>query len=416
MTIGWRTIRPILFSIYLLFMATFALFSLFEFFPNLLKTINLQSIRYYAQAAEYVADPALVFVPRHGKRVVNAIEFRGDVYSPSFGVEVAPIAYSASYTDEGFRTNSSAPPFDVVVIGDSYVEFGESDDSTLSELLKQESGFSTLNLGRAWYGPPQYFEIFKRYGIGTKARYAILAFFSGNDAEDTRQYLRWQRSGRAGDYHSFVVGQRNFFIRYLHAFRDTYSTIRHSIKRHFWASSEATGTTLADGTASKTLHPDIGMIQLNGHGVPMYFTYWNQHATSTQLLEGEEWKSIRAVLGQFKALALQNGMIPLLVFIPTKIEVYGSLFDQQSGSRFLSRIGEQLQFQTNNVEALEAVSRVERLPLVSLLPLFKALAREGTVLYHPFDTHWNMTGRKAAAEAIAKAIRAVPKGDCDASC
>jgi hypothetical protein len=109
-------------------------------------------------------------------------------------------------------------------------------------------------------------------------------------------------------------------------------------------------------------------------------------------------------------------MIPLLVFIPTKIEVYGSLFDQQSGSRFLSRIGEQLQFQTNNVEALETVSQVERLPVVNLLPLFKALAREGTVLYHPFDTHWNMTGRKAAAEAIAKAIRAVPKGDCDASC
>lgn len=416
MAIGRRTIRPLLFSIYLLFMTTFALFSLFEFFPDLLKTINLQSIRYYAQAAEYIADPALVFVPRHGKRVVNAIEFRGDVYSPGFGVEVEPIGYGASYTDQGFRVNSSAPPFDVVVIGDSYVEFGESDDSTLSELLKQESGLSTLNLGRAWYGPPQYLEIFKRYGIGTKARYAILAFFSGNDAEDTRQYLRWQRGGEGGDYYSFVVGRRNFFIRYVHAFRDTYSTIRHSIKRQFWASSEATGTTLGDGTVKKALHPDIGMIQLNGHRIPMYFTYWNQHATSTQLLEGEEWKSIRAVLGQFKALALQNGMIPLIVFIPTKIEVYGSLFDQQSGSRFLSRIDEQLHFEMNNSEALEAVSQVQTLSIVNLLPLFKALAREGKVLYHPFDTHWNMTGRKAAAEAIAKAISAVPKDGCDASC
>ena len=70
----------------------------------------------------------------------------------------------------------------------------------------------------------------------------------------------------------------------------------------------------------------------------------------------------------------------------------------------------------NNSEALEAVSQVQTLSIVNLLPLFKALAREGKVLYHPFDTHWNKTGRKAAAEAIAKAISAVPKDGCDASC
>jgi hypothetical protein len=80
--LGRRIIRPILFPVYLLLVTTFVIFSLFEFVPNLLTTVNLQSIRYYAQKAEYVADPTLVFVPRDGKRVVNAIEVRGDVYSP----------------------------------------------------------------------------------------------------------------------------------------------------------------------------------------------------------------------------------------------------------------------------------------------------------------------------------------------
>ena len=89
-----------------------------------------------------------MFVPRQANKVVDAVEFRGDGYSHGFGVEVSPISYHASYTNKGFRTNSSKPPFDVLVIGDSYIEFGESDDSTLSELLKQESGLSTLNLGR----------------------------------------------------------------------------------------------------------------------------------------------------------------------------------------------------------------------------------------------------------------------------
>jgi hypothetical protein len=322
----------------------------------------------------------------------------------------------ASYTDEGFRTNSSAPPFDVVVVGDSYIEFGESDESTLSELLKQESGLSTFNLGRAWYGPPQYLEIFKRYGIGTKAPYAVLGFFSGNDAEDTRQYLRWQRGGEGGDYYSFVVGRKNFFVRYLHAFRDTFSTIRHSVQSHVWGSGEMPGGSTADGSRSNGIHPDVGLIRLDGHRVPMYFTYWSPHATSKELLEREEWKRIGAVLGEFNVLARENKMTPLVVFIPTKIEVYGSLVDQQSGPRLLSRIDEQLRFQMNHSEALEVLCQEQGLRLVNLLPLFKALARDGNVLYHPFDTHWNMTGRKAAAQAIAKAMTTVPKDACEASC
>ena len=400
LAIVWRTIKTILFSFYLLFITTFLLFSLLEFFPDLVKAVSLQNIRYYAQASEYVADPTLVFVPRHANKVVDAIEFRGDGYSPGFGIEVSPISYHASYTNNGFRANSSQPPFDLVVVGDSYIEFGESDDSTLSELLKHESGLSTLNLGRGWYGPPQYLEVFKRYGLGTKAQYAILAFFSGNDAEDTRQYIRWQRGGEGGDYYSFVVGRRNFFIRYLHAFRDTFMAIIHWRK-------ESPKMDTTEGAISNTVHPDVGMIQLGGHLVPMYFNYWNQHATSTQLLEREEWKHIRTVIGQFKALAAQNMIIPIIVFIPTKLEVYGSLFDHQSGSRFLSRIHEQLQFDMNTSDALEAVSQEQSVQMVNLMPVFRALARQGKVLYYPFDTHWNVTGRTAAAEVLAKGIQKV---------
>ena len=406
LAIARRTIKTVLLSLYLLFMTTFLLFSLFEFFPSLLKPINLQSIRYYAQLAEYLADPTLVFVPRQANKVISAVEFRGDVYSPGFGVEVPPIDYHASYTDKGFRTNSSKPPFEVLVIGDSYVEFGESDDSTLSELLKQESALSTLNLGRAWYGPPQYLEVFKRYGLGNKAQYAILAFFSGNDAEDTRQYIRWQRGGEGGDYYSFVVGRRNFFVRYLHAFRDTYAAIRDWGKRHSKARSEPSSMAPANVEISKEIHPDVGMIRLNDRLVPMYFNYWNQHATSTELLEREEWKRIRAIIAEFKSLAIQSMMVPIVVFIPTKLEVYGSLFNQHSGSRFLSKINEQLQFEINTSESLEAVCQEQRLQIVNLLPSFKALARQGEELYHPFDTHWNLTGRRIAAEVLAKSIGA----------
>jgi hypothetical protein len=85
--------------------------------------------------------------------------------------------------------------------------------------------------------------------------------------------------------------------------------------------------------------------------------------------------------------------------------VYGSQFDHQSGSRFLSKIPEQLQFDMNTSDALEAVSQEQRVQMVNLMPVFRALARQGKVLYHPFDTHWNVTGRRAAAEALAKEVQ-----------
>ena len=43
----------------------------------------------------------------------------------------------------------------------------------------------------------------------------------------------------------------------------------------------------------------------------------------------------------------------------------------------------------NSAEALEAVAREQGIQMVNLLPPFKKLARQGQVLYYPFDTHWN---------------------------
>ena len=97
----WRTTKTILFSFYLLFITTFLLFSLLEFFPDLVKAVSLQNIRYYAQAAEYLADPTLVFVPRHANKVVDAIEFRGDGYSPGFGIEA--VSYTHLRAHETLR-------------------------------------------------------------------------------------------------------------------------------------------------------------------------------------------------------------------------------------------------------------------------------------------------------------------------
>lgn len=162
---------------------------------------------------------------------------------------------------------------------------------------------------------------------------------------------------------------------------------------------------------SKGVHPDLGMFQLNGNVVPMTVNYWNKHATSEQLLGSDEWKALQTVMAEFKAVAVENEIVPIIVFIPTKVEVYGSFFSERSGQRFLLKIRDQLQFEMNSAEALEAVARQQGIQMVNLLPTFKELARQGQVLYYPFDTHWNVSGRQAAVEVISKLFRGVEGHD-----
>jgi hypothetical protein len=136
----------------------------------------------------------------------------------------------------------------------------------------------------------------------------------------------------------------------------------------------------------------------------MGFLYWNQLLSVQQLLSSEEWQILRSLLAEFRRLSLANGIIPVIVFIPTKIQVYGGYFTLESGQNFLAKIESQLSFETNSVKALTTLTQELNLQLVNLMPHFKRLASEGKLLYYPFDTHWNSEGRQAAAEFVAASL------------
>jgi hypothetical protein len=137
----------------------FLLFSMFEFFPGLLDVVNLQAIAYYGLKHELTADHVLVFVPRQVNYVLQTTTV-GDLYSPAYGVDVVPTKYA-----DGFRPNSAGPHYEIVLVGDSFLVVGEDDASTLGERLRAVSSRATFNLSRPWYGPDQYLELLKRYGL-----------------------------------------------------------------------------------------------------------------------------------------------------------------------------------------------------------------------------------------------------------
>jgi hypothetical protein len=295
-----------------------------------------------------------------------------------------------------------------VVIGDSYVEFGETDELTLPEQLKRESGSSTFNLARGWYGPFQYLELFKRYAPRLKPRYAVLCFFDGNDADDTKQYLRWQKGE---SYYTFALNS-DYMSRYVMALRDTYQFVFSATERPVYRGSitgpavvEKSQAPKSGESSSSVVHPDLGVIALGDSLLPMRFTYWNQSLTTQQLLQSEEWQAIRQILQDFGRLAAEQGAVPVVLFIPKKIEVYGAFHSPRSGHNFLQRVSEHRRFEQNSHDAFLALAKQAGIRAVDLLPVFRTFAEDGKVLYYPFDTHWNPLGRRTAATILASLLR-----------
>ena len=366
------------------------IFIILESFPSIIRYTKLYRINYFDIKYNIIPHHRLAFVIRPNTEWIGG--FVGDRYSPDYGIEPQRIKYIAHYNELGFRVNSSRPPYKIIVIGDSYAEIGENDKDTLSEYLNKITGLSSYNLGLAWYGPFQYIEVLKLYGLKLHPKYAILCFFAGNDIKDIREYLKWLNGG---SYYG-LNQSKTFFERYKIAVIDSISYVYHLTHDYFVLKKFK--------NKREYMHPNLGLIKLKNIYAKMVFDYWNVPESSEQLVSSKEWQILGSLLKEFKNLCHKNGIIPIIVYIPTQIEVYGEYYSTKSGSHFLERIKEQLVFQNNSSDAMEKLTKDINIKLINLLPHFRKLAGEGELLYYPFDTHWNPGGKKAAAEFIATSL------------
>src|SRR5262249_26237576 len=152
---------------------SFVLFSVLELFPSLILRLGLDRIDYYAWKSCCLFDSTLRF--RYRPMMDELIPFRGYLYSPIYGVGVPEMIVHLTTDKDGFIHNSAASErTDVAVIGDSFIGDALSETDTFGRRLEAISGLKVANLGVAGYGPFQYLEVLKRYGLPLKPRYALL--------------------------------------------------------------------------------------------------------------------------------------------------------------------------------------------------------------------------------------------------
>lgn len=99
MTILKTAIIYFVYCVFLLFACSFIFFTIIEFEPGLLKTFNLDAVKYYAYKKRYIYDEKLVFRARE-RREIKTI-FNGDLYRKDYGIKPLELPYTASFNDDG---------------------------------------------------------------------------------------------------------------------------------------------------------------------------------------------------------------------------------------------------------------------------------------------------------------------------
>lgn len=361
-----------------LLFSLFLVFTVFEIFPAMPAKLGLTSIHYYALKERYLSDPALVLKmkPFYSYRGY----FPGDIAGLMTQSSYKPQPYSADYDKNGFRNARPEGKADVIVLGDSYMEVGLSNDDTFAAHLEKVSGLPVANYGMGWYGPFQYLEVLKRYGLQHQPRAAIFSFFEGNDLRDTRDYMSRETSG---GYYEFNRYSGNFFLRFYLCLRDTAKKIVKFLARRW--------------------DPRGAEINLSGNLFHSVFVYPVDTRTQSELESSPEIQNLDGILKEFKETCAAKNILPVILFIPSTAHVY--LPHAQAPGISKTSIELQKERRGEVEKTIEAAARKNGISWISLTPAFEKAAADGKFVYYETDTHWDTEGRKIAAREVSDFLK-----------
>ncbi len=151
------------------------------------------------------------------------------------------------------------------------------------------------------------------------------------------------------------------------------------------------------------LTPDVLVSRGDVEGRPLLFYRDSLHAMAWPAEVRDVPKIQRAAHFVNRDYFQTRGIRWVVLLIPDKEQVYRELLPDRPQTRSLP---------PSCFDAIELALREEGILVVNLLPVFRAAAARGELLYWPDDTHWNDAGMELAARAVADALLAdgVPGG------
>jgi PAS domain S-box-containing protein len=398
--------RPIgaVLAIFSFLLTSFLVFCFFEFAPSLIKPLGLDAIGYYAYKVNYVDDDVLIYREKPFNKVTHE-NYRSENYSALYGIEVPPVHFKWITDQNGFRNGQAREYSDIIAIGDSYLEWGNTEADTFVKRLENKlPGLTTANLGKSGYGPPQYLEVLNRYGVKYQPKHALLAFFEGNDVQDTKAYFSWKKGQTENlPYFPYRMAQLSFTKRYLLALNSQATFIRATFS--YWVELALNSMAQRQGYAYD-VHPDLALINLgDGKTHKMKFVEHLDTRSPKEMLASQEWRQLKTVLADVRAASEKNGIALVVIYIPAAAHVYAQYSTKQSGENWLTIRDQQIQAKTNTEEAMSRMAQDLDIDLISLSPVLEEAASRGRLLYYPLDPHWNPEGTELAASYVADILK-----------
>lgn len=316
----------------------------------------------------------------------------GHLQTPNKTFVVSGTDFTATHHVDGFGFRNAWPwpeKADIVVLGDS-VTFGQAvaDERAWPAILAHALPKShVINLGLVGAGGQQYLRVYETFGTNLRPKVLLVGFFARNDFWDDGMFDRWLEAGVGGNYMvwrnfgrprriSFTlerpIGSLMDALRWNHALFSR-SSYLYTLLLHArgvvqkWRPAEAKVFKFPDGARMELFPGDFAKNTVGAE----------RHRREFQL-------ALQA-LQRIQSIATANGTHVLVIFQPSKEEVYLPLLGDPS---------------SDPAGPLQEELKKLGIACLDLMPAFRERAEAGEKLFFEADGHPNVRGYALIAERV----------------
>ena len=297
----------------------------------------------------------------------------------------------------------------IVAIGDSFTAcHAPAPELTWPSVLGRLLGRDAYNLGRGGYGPYEYLELLRLFGLAKHPEVVVMQIYEGNDLRDAARFFAYRAASPREREHFLERAGWNP-IRYEPA-----DWVDNAVGRSSWAydflvvGAAVEASKLVDLVSASPRHKVDFRYTLAFPEGPVAMNV--QNSDQDEVHSAEDLASGALDLGlfdpaldRFAELARANGFRPVVAYAPAAYTAYAPLveFHDPTLAPLLSAFSSR-----QRVHLADAAAQ-RGLPFVDLTPVMQNAARErrGTeLLYYPVNVHYTPAGQRLVAETIAASL------------
>jgi hypothetical protein len=323
---------------------------------------------------------------------------------------------------EGFRNPVVREEIDVAALGDSFVEAMTSpQEESWPARLEQMTGKKVQHYGTSSFGPQQELYVLQDYAIRHQPREVVLGYFAGNDVFDAERFDSWEHGSDKPGEEATGWRLKKKYRRYETLYLTTLARV--ALPAAARPENSVTASRRSAGPGF-----DRGAYEIPAApGASLRFAfmppYLQKLASSRAEIERSRgWELVRGAMLKMRETCAQHGSRLIVLFIPSKDEVYWPLVERSLGQEELQRSLDFVssynhmplratEIHANRLaqnELMRELCAAAGISFLDLTPALEQAAASGRAVYFADDAHWNTAGHEIAAQELAKILAPGP--------